>query len=307
MASCAICLSPTKGDAKYHSECIEELFGTTQLPDLNVDTKELYALAAKMAGKMSISGVQEKVSLTLSEDKKTLAVAPTGGRYILKPEPHRFSAVPQIEHLTMKLATLTGIEIPPLGLLSLSDGSLAYVIKRFDRLDDGRKIQVEDFCQLSEKPIRDKYDGSGELCARLLKKYASEPLIELRKLFGLLLFSWWTANSDMHLKNISLLTTTDGIKKLAPAYDLVCTQLVLPDDDKLALPIGGRDKKFTRRRWLDFADYCGIPEKAATRLLSEQVEALAPAKSMIANSFINDEAQERFEQLLSENTDILKG
>ena len=307
MPSCAICLLPTNENAEYHSACIASLFGTSHLPKLDLDPKELYRLAAKMAGRMSISGVQEKVSLTLSKDKRTLAVTASGGRYILKPEPHRFSAVPQIEHLTMRLATLTSIDIPPLGLMKLKDGSLAYLIKRFDRLDDGTKIQVEDFCQLSEKPMRDKYEGSGELCVRLLKKYASEPLIEIRKLYNMLLFGWWTANGDMHLKNISLLISGDRIRQLSPAYDLVCTRLVIPDNDKLALPIGGRDKAFTRRKWLDFAEYCDIPPKAAIRLLSKQIEALGPAKKLIASSFLSDDSKEKYEQMVEENTAVLKG
>lgn len=307
MPSCAICLLQTTDDAEYHPACIEMLFDTSSLPSLKVNVQELYALAAKMAGKMSISGVQEKVSLTLSKDKRSLEVTASGGRYILKPEPHRYSSVPQIEHLTMRLASLTSIEVPPFGLMRLSDGSLAYVIKRFDRLDDGTKLQVEDFCQLSEKPIRDKYQGSAELCVRLLRTHASEPLIEIRKLYILLLFSWWTGNSDLHLKNISLLTTRDGIRRLSPAYDLVSTRLVLAEDDKLALPIGGRDKKFTRRKWLDFAEYCEIPERAATRILADQIAAFDTAKSLIADSFVSDDAKEKFVQILDENTNVLKG
>lgn len=307
MPSCAICLLQTTNDAEYHPACIEMLFDTSSLPSLKVNVQELYALAAKMAGKMSISGVQEKVSLTLSKDKRSLEVTASGGRYILKPEPHRYSSVPQIEHLTMRLASLTSIEVPPFGLMRLNDGSLAYVIKRFDRLDDGTKLQVEDFCQLSEKPIRDKYQGSAELCVRLLRTYASEPLIEIRKLYILLLFSWWTGNSDLHLKNISLLTTRDGIRRLSPAYDLVSTRLVLPEDDKLALPIGGRDQKFTRRKWLDFAEYCEIPERAATRILAAQIAAFDTAKSLIADSFVSVDAKEKFVQILDENTNVLKG
>ena len=100
----------------------------------------------------------------------------------------------------MRLAELVGIEVPPFGLVELKDKAIAYIIKRFDRLDDGTKLQVEDFCQLAEKPIRDKYQGSGELCVRILRKYASEPLIEIRKLFKVLLFSWWASNGDQHLE-----------------------------------------------------------------------------------------------------------
>src|SRR5579872_4392056 len=154
MPRCLVCLLGTRGSADYHEKCLTALFGQKTLPTLAIEPANLYALAAKMAGKMSISGAQEKISLTLSADQKTLEPAPSGGRYILKPEPSRFSSLPENEHLTMRLASLAGIETPPFGLVRLKGGSLAYLIRRFDRLDDGTKLHVEDFCQLAEKPMR---------------------------------------------------------------------------------------------------------------------------------------------------------
>jgi serine/threonine-protein kinase HipA len=307
MTSCSICLAQAAGDQHYHRECSESLFGTPTFPKLDVELSALYRLAAsKMAGKMSISGAQEKVSLTLSPDRSSLEVASTGGRYILKPETTRFSAVPQNEHLTMCLARLVGIDVPPVGLIHLADGATAYVIRRFDRLDDGGKLQVEDFCQLAKKRLRDKYDGSAELCVKVLRKYATEPLIEIQKLYRLLLFCWWTANGDMHLKNFSLITTRDGIRRLSPAYDLVCTKLVIPDD-VLAMPIGGRNSKLRRDRWLLFAEYCGLPERAATRLLTEQIDALEPALDLVAASFLQDVMKEQYAEIIRENTAVLAG
>jgi len=307
MTSCAICLGNLPGDEEYHPDCIESLFATTTLPRLDVELSKLYSLAAsRMAGKMSISGVQAKVSLALSSDKSALEVAATGGRYILKPETSQLPSVPQNEQLSMRMARLVSVEVPPFGLIRLKDGTTAYIIKRFDRLDDGAKLQVEDFCQLAEKRLRDKYDGSAELCVRILRKYTTEPLIEIRKLYRLILFSWWMANGDMHLKNFSLITTTDGIRRLSPAYDLVCTRLVIADDT-LAMPIGGRDKHFTRRSWLRLADYCQIPERAAKRLISDQIEALEPALRLISSSFLPDQMKEQYEGFLRENTSVLTG
>ena len=124
--------------------------------------------------------------------------------------------------------------------------------------------------------MRDKYQGSGELCVRILRKYASEPLIEIRKLFKVLLFSWWVSNGDQHLKNFSLLRTTEGRWRLAPAYDLVCTRLPIPSDRDLALPICGKKSNLNRQVWLDFAGYSQIPERAAVRLLQEQIERSIP-------------------------------
>lgn len=304
MPACRICLGSVVDDS-YHRECLESLFGTSVAPRLEIERGKLMGLAAEMAGKMSISGVQEKVSLALSDDRSRLQIAPAGGRYILKPEPSRFAFLPENEHLTMRLAVLSGIEIPPIGLVELQDGAVAYLIKRFDRLDDGSKLPAEDFCQLAEKPLRDKYEGSGELCVRILRKYASEPLIEIRKLFKLLLFSWWVSNGDQHLKNFSLLTALDGLRRLAPAYDLICTRLPMPSDQSLALPICGKKTGLSPAAWHAFAAYGGIPARAALRLLNEQREALAPARQLIRASFLPAEQKVRYEEIVERNTEIL--
>jgi len=306
MATCRICLKPSDEDLGYHAECLESLFGTQSLPVLDIELSKMMGLAAEMAGKMSISGVQEKVSLRLSDDKSRFEIAPTGGRYILKPEPSRFAYVPQNEHLTMRLAELIGIEVPPLGLVELKDKAIAYIIKRFDRLDDGTKLQVEDFCQLDEKPIRDKYQGSGELCVRILRKYATEPLIEIRKLFKVLLFSWWASNGDQHLKNFSLMRTTEGRWRLAPAYDLVCTRLPIPSDRDLAMPICGKKSNLTKQQWLDFAEYAGIPERAAVRLLQEQIDGLEPSLRFIEASFLPEELKSEYQDIVWQNTELLR-
>ncbi len=306
MAPCRVCLKAVRGSLHYHARCLEALFGVPELPALDIELSRIMSLAAEMAGKMSISGVQEKVSLRLAADKSRFEIAPTGGRYILKPEPSRFAFIPQNEHLTMRLAALAGIEVPPFGLVELKDKTTAYLIKRFDRLDDGTKLQVEDFCQLNEKPAREKYQGSAELCVRTVQRYASEPLIEIRKLFKLLLFSWWVSNGDQHLKNFSLVRMLDGRWRLAPAYDLVCTRLPIPTDQDLALSIGGKTRNLNRRVWLEFAEYSRIPQRAAVRLLQEQIDALDPSLRLIEASFLPDELKSRYQEIVRSNTELLR-
>lgn len=305
MTACRICLRPIDGDPPFHPACLESLFGSRTLPRIEFSLPSLMRLATEMAGKMSISGMQEKVSLKLSDDKSRLEVAPSGGRYILKPEPSRFAFVPQNEHLTMSLARLVGVEVPPFGLFELTDGAVAYVVKRFDRGDDGSKYLMEDFCQLAGKPLRDKYEGSGELCVRILREFATEPLIEIRKLFKMLLFSWCVANGDQHLKNFSMFTQAGGMRRLTPAYDLICTRLPIPSDRSLALTIGGKKSNLGRRLWLDFAGYCRIPERAAERLLAEQIDALDSAVTLIRHSFLPAELRAEYEAILRENTERL--
>ncbi|MCA9206851.1 MAG: HipA domain-containing protein [Planctomycetales bacterium] len=305
MMACRICLDSTSEESPYHSACLESLFGVGALPRLDFSLPSLMRLATDMAGKMSISGMQEKVSLKLSDDKTRLEVAPSGGRYILKPEPSRFAYVPQNEHLTMRMARLVGIEVSRCGLFELTDGAIAYLIRRFDRLEDGAKLPVEDFCQLAGKPLRDKYDGSGELCVRILRQFASEPLIEIRKLFQMLLFSWCVSNGDQHLKNFSLFTHADGLRRLTPAYDLICTRLPIPSDRSLALTIRGKKTNLNRKLWLEFAEYCQIPERAALRLVTDQINALDPSVALIQASLLPDDQKAEYESILRENIAML--
>lgn len=206
----------------------------------------------------------------------------------------------------MRLAELVGIEVPPFGLVELKDKSITYLVKRIDRLDDGTKLQVEDFCQLAEKPLRGKYQGSGGLCVRILRKYASEPLIEVRNLFKVLLFSWRVFNGDQHLKYFSLLRTIEGRWRLAPAYDLLCTRLPIPSDRDLALPIGGKRSNLDRQSWLDFAKYSQIPECAAVRLLNEQIDVLEPSRRLIEASFLPDELKSQYQEFLQQTTELLR-
>ncbi|MBX3432378.1 MAG: HipA domain-containing protein [Pirellulales bacterium] len=300
---CRICLGNLADDGDYHPRCLRALFGTTKVPTLDLETSKLHTAALAMVGHTSLSGIQKKISVSLSADRATLQVAASGGRYVLKPQTGTYPALPENEHLTTQLAKLVDIEVAPNGLVSLKDGTRAYIVRRFDRLPDGHKLRQEDFCQLAQLPPKDKYDGgSAELCVKLIRKYADEPLVELLKLYRLLLFTWWTGNGDMHLKNFSLLTGEDGITRLTPAYDLVCTRLVIPDD-QLALPLQGKKDDLRRGVWRRFAEYCGLPEKVALRLLDKQASILNDATALIDRSFLPDDQKESYKRLIDDRSD----
>jgi serine/threonine-protein kinase HipA len=308
MSVCLICLGELEPRPKlgsYHRRCLRELFGTTIIPQIDVEIAKLHTIGLAMVGKISLSGVQRKISLGLSDDRKTLQVALGPNRYILKPQTETYPSLPENEHVTMKLAALVGIEVPPCGLFHIKDGSMAYLVQRFDRLPTGRKLRQEDFCQLAEKSPKEKYEGSAELCARLVRQYASEPGIEMWKLYRLLLFNWWVGNGDAHLKNFSLLAGLDGLQKLSPAYDLVGTRLVIPNDP-LALPVGGKKDGLTRDDWLALADYCEIPPRAEERMLLDFVGALARADTMIGRSALPESMKTDYGALIRSRTESLR-
>ncbi|MEI7894438.1 MAG: HipA domain-containing protein [Myxococcales bacterium] len=306
-ASCWICLGNlTTEEEPYHAKCLRPLFGSARAPSVELGLAKLHTAGLAMVGHTSISGVQRKISVGLSSDRSTLQVAIEGGRYLLKPASHTFPHLPENEHVTMRIAALVGIEIPPCGLIRLADGSVAYVCVRFDRPAGGGKLRQEDFCQLAERSPKEKYQGSAELCVRLAKRYASEPLIEVLRLYRQLLFAWWTGNGDMHLKNFSLLTGGDGLHRLSPAYDLLCTRLVLPED-RLALPVGGKPDHLTRRSWLDLADYAGIGPRAAERVVGGITDHVAAAAAMVERSALPQEMKGVYQALLRERASVIAG
>lgn len=304
MNACKVCLESVRGESAYHDRCLRALFGKGKVPTLDIEVSKLHTAALAMVGHTSLSGIQKKISVNLSADRETLTVAAEGGLYILKPQAGTYPALPENEHVTTLIAKGTGIDVGDAGLLTLKDDTLAYIVRRFDRTLDGKKVLQEDFCQLAEKPPKEKYEGSAELCVRLLQKYASEPLIEIRKLFKLLIFVWWSGNGDMHLKNFSLLADKEGITRLTPAYDLLCTQLVI-DDDPLAMPVNGKKSRLRRGDWKRLADYCTLPEKVAEQIIQEQVNALDDANKLISQSFLPGDQKQHYEEILTENSEAL--
>ena len=296
MKACLACLEPLEGGT-YHPRCARELFGTAHVPTLDLELAKLHTVALAMVGHTALSGVQRKISLRLESESRTLHVATEGGRFILKPQAQTFPNLPENEHLTMRMADRVGIAIPPCGLIELRDKSLAYVVRRFDRTEDGKKLLQEDFCQLAGRSPKDKYDSSAERCAKLVNRYASAPGVEAAKLFRLMVFVWWTGNGDMHLKNFSLLRGLDGNYRLSPAYDLLSTRLVIADD-LLALSVDGNKKNITRRQWMKYAEHCHVTPRAAERTLRETVAAVDDCTAMIGRSALPDEMKTAYAALI---------
>jgi len=101
----------------------------------------------------------------------------------------------------------------------------------------------------------------------------------------------------MHLKNLSLLRGADGLHRLSPAYDLLCTDLVV-EDDQLALPVGGNRRGVTPRQWLAFASSCGLTPKATARALGQVHAALTPSLDLVARCYLPDDMKTRYARLL---------
>jgi len=149
---------------KYSAEGLRKLSNKiTVLNDFPYSIEEQINEAKKRVEKMSIQGIQPKLSVVLDEKEQVFKVVDIHGSYIIKPQHRDYKEMPENEDLTMHLAKLTGIEIPLHGLVYSKDGSLSYFIKRFDRIGKkGGKVPVEDFAQLSGRSRETKYDSTME-------------------------------------------------------------------------------------------------------------------------------------------------
>jgi serine/threonine-protein kinase HipA len=280
------------------------LFGVPSLPVIDVEVAKLHTLALAMVGRTTLAGVQKKLSVRLDRGA-TLRVGVDGLAFILKPPADTFPGLVQNEHLSMRLASEVGIEVPPNALVPMKDGQIAYLVRRFDRLEH-RKLFQEDFCQLNRKPAKDRYLGSLEQCAETVRRFATEPGIEAQKFFRYAVFSWWIGNGDLHLKNLSLLRSEEGFWRLSPAYDLLSTVVFLPED-QLALSVGGTKKIRSTKKWLGLAKVCGLPERAARRILDDIAKALDPCEDLISRSTLPDDQKKEYRRVLTERTALLKG
>ena len=271
------------------------------------------------ADRMSISGVQDKISMCLVRGQLTPVAS--AGEYILKPVPSRplprFEAdVPANEHLTMQLAAQRfGIRTAANACLSLEDGSLAYVVKRFDRRDD-RKIPQEDFCQLSARSPEShgknyKYDGSYEETGRILSAHCGAYPVEVEKLFRLIVFNYVFSNGDAHLKNFSLHESPYGDYLLTPAYDLVCTSLHIPNESRTAIDLFDdfesafyfQNGFYGAEDFLHLAELFGIQHRRAKDILLSFSKEHDSVIDLISRSFLSDDAKSdyrtRYEDRLS--------
>ena len=233
--------------------------------------KAIQELANQTVNKgLTVPGVQKKMSLHLTSGKYsrlTLVNYPTG--FILKPQTEEYSNLPEYEQMTMLMAEAVGIHVVPHGLIKVDD-RFAYITKRIDRhIIRGKAdlLAMEDFCQLAGRQTVDKYKGSYEICGKIIKKYSSYVGFDLSEFFLRLVFSFVIGNSDMHLKNFSLIETDAGRYALSPAYDLLPVNVILPEDtEQLALTLNGKKRNIRKKDFTALADNCGIPLPAAEKM-----------------------------------------
>ncbi|MBB5332529.1 HipA domain-containing protein [Chryseobacterium koreense] len=259
---------------------------------------------------ISVPGVQPKLSLgfikeTLDSGKGRLTVLEAlGGNYILKPQNINFPEMPENEHLTMKLAELLGIQTVVSSLIRLKSGEFSYITRRIDRTANGEKIHMLDMFQITE--AFDKYRSSVEKVGKAVIEYSSNTLLDVLRLYEVIIFSYITGNNDMHLKNFSLILKDENWV-LSPAYDLLNVQLHLPEDrEETALTIGGKKNRLTKTDFINLGLKFGLSEKQIENVFKRLIKAEKKMSTLISQSFLHDENKIQYRELIKQRVKLFQ-
>jgi serine/threonine-protein kinase HipA len=312
--------SPQEIASQWHSSCVRKFFGTSALPELDLSEESLLQIATESTNRgFTVPGVQKKLSLHLTttggRPRLTLVNYPTG--YILKPQTEEYEALPESEYLVMRMAQESGISTVPFALIPLSKDipQKAYITRRIDRILPTRKnselqlLAMEDFCQLERRLTENKYQGSYERCAKVISRYSQRPGLDLSELFLRIVFSFIVGNSDMHLKNFSLIETPPGSQRyvLSEAYDLLPVNIILPEDDEqLALTLNGKKHNIHRNDFLKFAETSGIAREAALKMIQKLLSMQDSYLRICEDSDLSSHLKDRFSSLIEERINALR-
>lgn len=304
MAKCLYCYKELKeGQTDYHPSCAKKLYGVKTAPVLPYNRSQIGELAKRVVrAQTTLTGVQAKLSLDVNHGQKNepdrFTIVGLWGRFILKPQTDAYRSLPELEDLTMHMAEAAKIAVVPHGLIRFDDGELCYITRRIDRQPDGSKTAMEDMCQLSERLTEYKYKGSYEQIAKLIKKYSAVPQLDLVNFWEVVVFSWITGNSDMHLKNFSLYKTPLGFC-LTPAYDLLSTLIVMPQDtEELALTLNGKKRKIKRSDFEKAMTASGLSKKVIQNMANKFGKAISKWIDLIDDSFLPNDMKRDYKRLI---------
>lgn len=301
---CLYCYKGLNDENDYHQKCSLEFFGTKVPPKIEYSLEDMGRLAKDVVERsIAVPGVQPKLSLTLinqsleqGSGSRLTVVGALGGNYIFKPPSSHYPSMPENEHLTMRIAEAFGILVVPSSLIRLASGELGYITKRVDRTVQGDKIHMLDMFQILDAV--DKYRGSMEKVGKAIGIYSVNTQLDKLYYFELALFSFISGNTDMHLKNFSMILSPEGWK-LSPAYDLLNVKLANPaDNEELALTLVGKKRKLGKHEFDVLADQLELTVRQRDGAYIRLQKNLPKAHGLIAKSFLTPHEKQEYLDIL---------
>ena len=310
---CHSCLTEISSQF-YCLKCRKSLFDGRKVSALAFDKQEFYKKRKEYLRNISISGVQDKMSLAFNEEG-ILEVTAKNGRYILKPIPsgEQIDLAHDVcanEHLSMQLSQQV-FKIPTAknALIPFSNGELAYITKRFDYAGNGDKLDQEDFASILEytsesKGKNYKYESSYEACAEARQKFVPAALPAVEDFYKRIVVNYLIGNADAHLKNFSLYRAEGRIDRiLTPNYDLLYTRYHVPNEvgymglDLSKDELTKSTEAFSAMGYYSLEDFellaekLSIKEKRLEKIFELILSSTPRVMEMIDNSFLSQEGK----------------
>lgn len=310
---CYGCLEDKKLKNNYCLKCLKSLFDGISPKPLDFDKAQFYQSREELAEKMSISGVQDKISLAL--DGSILKPVATNGKYILKPVPVNGRGMDGLhdvaanEHLSMVISKeVFKIKTAECALIEFSDGELAYITKRFDYTSGGTKYDQEDFASvLGVTPAKDganyKYDSKNYIdCANAIKRHVPANIPVIEDFFKRILLNYLICNGDAHLKNFSLYSIPDKSDfMLTPNYDILNTRYHIKNESSdVAIELFDKTTpEFNAIGFYSQADFMELAKQMRIRenrykIILTLAARLDKIEKYVENSFMSSKGKEYY-------------
>lgn len=241
---------------------------------LNSSKESLFEeLMDKFAIRSGISGIQPKV-LLLAHNKTTMKFE----HFIVKSWQHDYPQLALNEYFCMRAVKNANLPTPE---FYLSDDLSMFVMKRFDIKEDESYLGFEDMCVLTGRGTEEKYSGSYEEIARVIKDVIQPQKRKesLKIFFKALMMNHLLQNGDGHLKNYGILYENDFEDAyLAPIYDVITTTVYIKKDIP-ALKLSDGKLWWKEKTYKTFAKLsCGLSNKEYDDILQECKNAIAVTK-----------------------------
>ena len=323
MTNCKISLKPVDIRSKYpdyrDSEFVALFRSLRVNPTMSLTRAAFKRESVRYTTGLSISGVQQKLSIAIN-DQYQLEPVTTGGKYILKPSPEEFPHAAENEHAAMRTGALLGIPTAGCGLVSFADDELVYITRRFDRIEDSKKLHQEDLVQGFAMPSDNKYDCSYEEAGALILDMTNGRKTVVLDYLRRIIHAYLIGNDDMHLKNTSLQrsagNTTRFYDFLTPNYDCLFAGVFENRDigDFLALDMfadGFSDAFeeygfYTGHDFLELARRFGIPEKPVRSFVVDITNKIPELTATVDRSYMPVEMKRAANALITDRLHALQ-
>jgi len=302
-----------EGHHTYSRLCLKRMFNGARVShimptELLVSGTDGYSSFVRDHMRVSISGVQQKLSVIQIKNKLRLTNDAEQGTHLIKPIPslgNNADQMPANEHLTMQIARqVYHIETAENSLIFFENGDHAYLTRRFDVDAQLGKKAVEDFAALAQRSPQShgehyKYLGNYLELFAVMKNFLPVYALESVKLFKLIMFNYLFSNGDAHFKNFSVIETGMGDFKLSPAYDLLNSRLHVKDSD-FALDDGLLPRSLAQgniaRQFHTLGQQSGLSPIQIKSIFETMTSNSTKVEKLIGASFLNDRLKRSYFQ-----------